>query len=243
MTPEERLKASRDPERWDHAPLQQRHNPFGQRHSPQTRTVLRSALAVAVVAAIGGVLVVGAVLGSGTGTVSPPAGPAPTSQPTDLPDPTPPPTTAPTEEPTKEPVVDPPATPATCTNLLDAKRITKFENKGWSVAGDEYVQKVIDEGDGKGLSKFANGLICRWGVENGDSAVMFGYEAISDTDADVQRTKVKNGGANLIEDDYEHYTTSGGAEYAFGDGFWLYYYDNGGEPNLMNMLYRNATNL
>jgi len=237
MTPEERLKASRDPERWEHAPLRPRDNPFGQRYSPKTRTVFRSVLAVAVVAAIGGVLVVGAVLGNGAGTVSPPAGPAPTSEPTVVPTPT----EAPTETPTQEPVVDP-ASEATCTNLLDAKRVTKFENNGWSAAGQEWVQKVIDEGDGKGLSKFADGLICRWGVENGDQSVLFGYAAITEEEAETQRAKVISGGGDLIEDSYEHYD-SGSAEYAFGDGFWLYYLDNAGEPNLMNMLYRNASKL
>ena len=239
MTPEERLKASRDPERWEHAPLRPRENPFGQRYSPRTRTVFRSVLAVAVVAAVGGVLVVGAVLGRGADNVSPPAGPAPTSSPTQVPDPTPDPTVAPTED----PIVEPPASAATCTNLLDAKRVTKFENAGWGPSDDEYRQKVIDEGDGKGLSKFADGIICRWGVMNGDQSIMFGYAAISDEDAEVQRAKVISGGGELIDDNYEHYNGSGGAEYAFGDGFWLYYYDNAGEPNLMNMLYRNAAEL
>jgi hypothetical protein len=237
MTPEERLTASRDPERWDHAPLRPRDNPFGQLHSPKNRTVLRSVIAVAVVAAIGGVLVVGAVIGRGAGTVSPPAGPAPTSSPTQIPDPTPAPTVAPTEE----PIVNP-ASEATCTNLLDSKRVTKFENAGWSAAGPDWVQKVIDEGDGKGLSRFADGIICRWGVMNGDQSVLFGYAAISDADAEIEKARILDNGGDMADDSYEHYLTSG-SEYAFGDGFWLYFLDNAGEPNLMNMLYRNAAKL
>jgi len=178
------------------------------------------------------------VLGRSAGEVAPPAGPAPTSSPTEIPDPTPDPTVPPTEE----PIVDPPASAATCTNLLDAKRVTKFENNGWGPAGEEWVQKVIDEGGGKGLSKFADGIICRWGVMNGDQSVLFGYAAISDADAEIEKARILDNGGELADDSYEHYLT-GGSEYAFGDGFWLYYLDNAGEPNLMNMLYRNASKL
>ncbi|MDM4763900.1 hypothetical protein QT381_12860 [Galbitalea sp. SE-J8] len=127
--------------------------------------------------------------------------------------------------------------PGTCDALFSADRRAAFEDDHLVLdggpAGDGYAQKAVEEWASSAADQRAGladvvqfgGLACRWGVENGDSSIPFGFGPITDEQTAAMQAYLDASGAKRVEEDgWVRYTGDG--ELAFGDGWWARVYDN-----------------
>ena len=122
---------------------------------------------------------------------------------------------------------------ATCRNLLSSSTRHEFARKGWTEVGQDYVDKVWEEGKGDGLfSAFIDngGLLCGYGTET-LVQVLYGYGPISAENESDQRQIQKQNQSILTRsaglDVYSTDDASMPGAVAFGDGAWAFSWDMG----------------
>lgn len=192
-----------------------------------------------VLAAIVVVLALSGCAGStGTPDVAAPTTAPTAAAPTATPTPTP--TASESETPSAPPSAS--AASADCTNLLDDETVQDYTAQGLGPSGSDWKKKVLKEAkdDAKiGLAAFDKygGIFCGWS-DAYENRTIFGYGPITKAQQADAIAALSEAGYSKKSGSFEKYTDDG-AEYAFGDGYWAFQYDNGA-GEILNEIVANA---
>jgi hypothetical protein len=154
----------------------------------------------------------------------------------------PPIATRPGPTPTPAPSLPPDyAGPATCDSLLSPQTLTRLRSQGY-LDDSDFTDKIKSEPELRQLYAMLQygGFVCRR-IQPADTAEpsssSFAWSPITAAQADAQKALLAPSSTSTTVDGITRVSSvPAGAQYAFGDGWWVACYDNGGGALLEDLI-------